>query len=293
MGRMARPRPLPRPSAPLRSLDAPGAVPPIPLYYQIVSVLESRIHSGLSEPGTLLSTEKELAREFGVSRITVQKALDALHRKGLVDRHRARGTFVAPTVRPRGLVELHGFIDDIMIMGGMGETRHMDRAELSASPLVAARLHVEPGTPVVRVRRARLNRDINHTWVINYLPVDVGRQFDDAALRTTSLIQLLDQLPHARLAGGRQVISARPADRVAARHLEVEVGVPIMLVERELETETGRIVDFAQFHYVGRPQAVRISRAGRLPTATLLAAPAAQKLWWFQGFRVMVAGHEP
>jgi GntR family transcriptional regulator len=249
--------------APLRSPGAPAAAPPIPLYYQIVSVLESRIHSGVSEPGTLLSTEKELAREFGVSRITVQKALDALHRKGLVDRHRARGTFVAPNVRPRGLAELHGFLDDIMLMGVMGETSFADRAEVPAPPEVAAHLRLAPETRVVRLRRAGLLQSVRRTWVVNYLPLDIGAQIDEASLYSATVIRLIDQLPNCRLAGGRQTIGARAADPEAAHYLEVEPGDPILLLERELETESGRIVDHGHFFYVGRTQAVRISRAGR------------------------------
>src|SRR5204863_179666 len=48
---------------------------PIPLYFQIVSVLESRVLSGHCAPGSLLGTEKDFASEFGVSRITVTRAL--------------------------------------------------------------------------------------------------------------------------------------------------------------------------------------------------------------------------
>jgi DNA-binding GntR family transcriptional regulator len=94
----------------------------------------------------LLWTEKELALEFGVSRITVQHALDALSRQGLVDRQRARDTFVSPDVRPRGSVELHGFLDDIILMSALGETHEVDCDELAASELVASRLEIKVGT---------------------------------------------------------------------------------------------------------------------------------------------------
>src|SRR3954469_16132549 len=91
-----------RTTRPRRDVPSPLVpVTPVPLYFQIVNVLESRIYSGRYAPGALLGTEKALALEFGVSRITVQRALDSLARDGLVRRQRARGTFVSPTLRPR------------------------------------------------------------------------------------------------------------------------------------------------------------------------------------------------
>ena len=103
---------------------------PIPLYFQIVSVLESRILSGHCAPGSLLGTEKDFASEFGVSRITVTRALDALESKGLITRKRALGTFVARGVRPRGRIELHGSLDAIILMGQLGETREVECDEV-------------------------------------------------------------------------------------------------------------------------------------------------------------------
>jgi GntR family transcriptional regulator len=240
---------------------APAA--PIPLYYQIVNILESRIFSGGYPPGSLLGTEKELGLEFGVSRITIQRALDALSRAGLIDRQRARGTFVSPTVRLRGPVELHGFLDDLMLMGAMGETREVDSEEIAASGPVAKRLRVRVGTRVTRVRRLRANNGALNTWVVDYLPLDVGRQFDLPELRTHSVIQLIDQLRGFRVERGHQLISARPASKEVATKLRIARGTPILLVERDLQTVSGRTVDYSQFHYLGHPQAVRVSRVSR------------------------------
>ena len=236
----------------------------MPLYYQIVNILQSRIYSGRYPPASLLGTEKELALEFGVSRITVQRALDTLNREGLIERQRARGTFVSPTVRSRGPVELHGFLDDVMLMGGMGETREVESAEVAASEEVAKRLGLgKVGTAVTRVRRLRANSGAVNTWVVDYLPVDVGRQFDLSELKTHSVIQLVDQLPGFRLERGHQLISARPAGKEVAAKLNVARGTPILLVERDLQTASGRTVDYSQFHYLGHPQSVRVSRVRR------------------------------
>jgi GntR family transcriptional regulator len=236
---------------------------PIPLYFQIVNVLESRILSGECPPGSLLGTEKDLAAEFGVSRITVTRALDAIESKGLIARKRALGTFVAHGVRPRGRIELHGSLDAVLLMGQLGETREVEIDEVVAPPTAAARLDLPRGALVTRVRRLRANNGALNTFIVDHLPLDIGRRFDADLLREHSLIQLLDQQPDLRLCAGQQVISAQSATRELARKFNVAVGTPILLVERDLQNVASRTVAYSQFHYLGHPQYVRVSRVRR------------------------------
>ena len=235
----------------------------MPLYFQILSVLESRIRSGQHPPGSLLGTEKELALQFGVSRITVQHALDALSRKGLVERQRARGTFVKSDVRPRGHLELHGLLDDVMLMGGLGETRSVACDELTAPNTVADRLELPRGTRVRRVRRLRMNNGVLNTWIVDYLPLDIGCRFTLDQLRTESVIALIDRELDLRLERGHQLISAEPATKDVASKFRIAPGTPILVVERDLQTSDGRTVAYSRFHYLGHPQWVRVSRVGR------------------------------
>ena len=68
---------------------------PMPRYYQIYASLLDRILSGEFVSGVAIPTERELGEDYGVSRITVIKALDMLERDGHVVRQQGRGTFVA------------------------------------------------------------------------------------------------------------------------------------------------------------------------------------------------------
>ncbi len=67
---------------------------PMPRYYQLYVSLRSRMEAGEFVPKDLLPTEKELGEEYGVSRITVIKALDMLELEGYIERQQGRGTFV-------------------------------------------------------------------------------------------------------------------------------------------------------------------------------------------------------
>lgn len=73
---------------------------PLPLYYQVYHSLKERIVEGEFKPGDALPSERRLVEQYGVSRITVVKALDSLAADELIDRQHGRGTFVRePVVR--------------------------------------------------------------------------------------------------------------------------------------------------------------------------------------------------
>lgn len=67
---------------------------PLPRYYQVFTSLIERIEAGEFGEGGSLPSERQLVGEYGVSRITVVKALDLLERRGMIDRQHGRGTFV-------------------------------------------------------------------------------------------------------------------------------------------------------------------------------------------------------
>jgi len=67
---------------------------PLPLYYQVYADLREQIESGVLAPGDALPPERKLVEAYGVSRITIVKALDKLASDNLIDRQHGRGTFV-------------------------------------------------------------------------------------------------------------------------------------------------------------------------------------------------------
>ena len=67
---------------------------PLPLYFQVYKSLLERIQQGEFPPGSFLPPERQLTEDYGVSRITVIKALDELVKAHYVKRQQGRGTIV-------------------------------------------------------------------------------------------------------------------------------------------------------------------------------------------------------
>jgi DNA-binding transcriptional MocR family regulator len=81
---------------------------PQPLYTQLAHDIQRRIRSGALPAGARLPTVRELARQLGVTRLTVHTAYSELQAGGWVEATVGRGTFVAPQTDPAAGLPDHG-----------------------------------------------------------------------------------------------------------------------------------------------------------------------------------------
>ena len=94
---------------------------PISLYYKLYVDLKESLNSGKYQKGDKLPTEKELCQNYGISRLTVRRAMDELRREGFIERLKGKGTFVTGSKREEQLAILTGFTDEARKRGS--ETR--------------------------------------------------------------------------------------------------------------------------------------------------------------------------
>jgi GntR family transcriptional regulator len=127
-----------------------------PLYSRVETALASEIADGDLEVGDQLPTEDSLISRFGVSRITVRRAIQNLVSRGLVEIHRGKGTFVAAPKITQNLAELSGFVEDMHALGRKPTARVIGKEVVTADATVASRLALTRGERVVRIRRVRL-----------------------------------------------------------------------------------------------------------------------------------------
>lgn len=83
-----------------------------PLYLQVQEEITRQLARGRWQPGTMLPSEFELARELGVSQGTVRKALDAMTADHILVRRQGRGTFVAEYEESRILFQFFRLYPD-------------------------------------------------------------------------------------------------------------------------------------------------------------------------------------
>jgi GntR family transcriptional regulator len=106
-----------------------------------------------AEPGAPAPSERELVQQFGVARMTVRQAMDALVTEGLLERIPGRGTFVA---RPRrGVGRLTSFSEEMSRVGHTAENQTLHARLGQAGPGVARALGITAGDAVIHWKRLR------------------------------------------------------------------------------------------------------------------------------------------
>lgn len=104
-------------------------------------------------PGSPAPSERELVSRFGVARMTVRQALDALVTEGLLERIPGRGTFVA---RPRRVAtQITGYTEEMSRRGLLAESQTLLARREQAGPGVARALNISEGDAVIHWRRLR------------------------------------------------------------------------------------------------------------------------------------------
>src|ERR1700740_668660 len=154
------------------------------LYSRVETVLAGEIADGDLKVGDQLPTEDSLIARFGVSRITVRRAIQNLVSGGLVEIRRGTGTFVAPPKSTQELTELSGFVEDMHALGRKPTARVMGKDIVTADKTVADQLALNKGERVVRIRRVRQADGIPISFDETYLPLKIGKKIITNNLKT-------------------------------------------------------------------------------------------------------------
>jgi len=221
------------------------------LYARVETVLASEIADGDLRIGDQLPTEDSLISRFGVSRITVRRAVQNLVNRGLVEIRRGKGTYVAAPKITHDLKELSGFVEDMHALGRKPSARVIGKEIVAANATVARQLALTRGERVVRIRRVRLADGTPLSFDETFLPLDIGTKIIANNLKIEPIFSLLERKYDVPLIEAEYKLDAVAAENEVARALKVNPRSPIFRIERTSYSTNGRPVDYETLHYRG------------------------------------------
>jgi GntR family transcriptional regulator len=201
-------------------------------------------------PGAQLPTERDLSERYGVSRVTVRRALSLLAGDGLVHAVQGRGTFVTGERVSEPANELLSFHD--MVAGGdlvVGaeplrvETRPANLRE-------AERFGIAPGARLFELERLRTLDGLPVAVDHNLLPLGLDDELPGLDWATASLYARLAERGHAPVSAD-YAVEARAADPGQAGLLGCEPGSPLLVSESAAFDRRGRLVVLGVIAYRG------------------------------------------
>lgn len=145
-------------------------------------------------PNRLLPTEHQYAKRFGVSRLTVSRALGLLEHSGIISRQRGRGTIVSPPKITRTFSPLLTFEEDLKLQGIKFETALIEYKTITAPQSIGQKLQLPPETPVARLSLVRLVEDQVICHDHRHLPPRVAALFNPPDAQNRPIIEILGEL---------------------------------------------------------------------------------------------------
>lgn len=221
------------------------------LYFQLYDILHKMITDGDYKTGDLLPTENELIERFGISRVTVRKAMDMLMADGLIVKKRGYGTYVRPKKMEQTMKRVVHFSEEMEKRGLHSTTKMLGNEMLPASKQIADALNIPEGTPLIRVVRLRyadgtpLCLESAHL-VYDRCPEVYGADFSSASLR-----KLLKSRYNITWTTATQRIFAVNADAKTAGYLQVKENSALIYIERVSYMQDTTPGEYLQSYYRG------------------------------------------
>jgi len=217
-----------------------------PLYKKLQRGIRKAVEEGLINEKDALPSERDLAANLGVSRITVRRAVTGLAESGLLTQKRGAGTFVSPRVEQL-LSRLTGFTEDMAKRGMKSDITWLDRSVGTASPHEAEMLNLQTGAKVSRLYRIRSAEGVAMCLEYACLPNNL---LPDPNKVDRSLYDYLGK--HAgRPVRAKQKIRAELFDMEHAHLLGVQTGSACLYIERQSFLADGTAAEFVRSHYRG------------------------------------------
>lgn len=219
-------------------------------YIQLASLFRQRIESGEWDVGSKIPTVKELADQCGVATMTIRQSLDILEKEGLIERFRAKGTFVIERPKRDLWCEVKTDWTGLLIA--------RDNATIEIlgdeTGVLLPRHEGELGNPAPSYRhlRRKHSRD-GQAFLLADVYVDerICEHIPEENYTRVTAMRLVADIPGQTVANANQIVTIGPADLETASQLNISIGDPIARVQRVVANQNGDIIMLANGIYRG------------------------------------------
>lgn len=223
----------------------------LPLYKQMKEIIKNKIASEEYKVSDKIPTEPELRELFGVSRVTVRKAIEELVAEGYLVKKQGKGTFVSHKKVSRKIEYVSGFTDSCLQNGFVPSSIVLECKVIPASEEIARQLQIAVGEDVIFTKRKRFADKTPILLENNYFS-----KKDYAFLMNENLEGSLYRL----LSEKYNIIPENPketsleivvADEMLATDMDVAIGTPFFYMETMIADQNHKPIHVGHQYYLG------------------------------------------
>ncbi|MCE2490652.1 MAG: GntR family transcriptional regulator [Anaerolineae bacterium] len=241
-----------------------------PLYLQLESLLRDQIESGGAKAGDRLPPELSLARQFGISRMTVRRAINALVTENILVRRPGKGTFVASEKVPFAGSTLSSF-SGVMRGLGLDVRSRVITLELRPPPnRIASELRLHAGEAAAFLRRVRHINGEAIAIMSSWMPATCLAALQQADLTSEPITMVMERAVGISIVRADDWLEATLAREEEAQLLTIQVGDPVFLGRGVLYDDRGIPVRSSKVIYRGDRFRISFSAHTRAETEVRL-----------------------
>ncbi|MGP0092802.1 MAG: GntR family transcriptional regulator [Xanthobacteraceae bacterium] len=220
-----------------------------PLHVQLAERLRMRIISGEYQPGDRLSPEKELVNRFRLSRVTVRNGLALLEREGWILKRQGSGTFVRNPIE-QDLTSVQTVSEVARASGITTETRLLSFGPVVPPKQIAKALGRRANQKMLCIEKLHTDEVSPIAMTRALLPLELQPEAEIMRSQpSVATIAIWERRLGVPIKEAQHHFRAEPADAETASALALDVGAPVLVLDRVMYTEDGRALGYLSTFY--------------------------------------------
>ncbi len=223
---------------------------PVPRYIQLATLFRRRIESGQWKAGAQIPTVDDLVAECGVARATIRQALGVLESEQLIDRFRAKGTFVRHQLQEQLWCEVETNFAGLLRSRADAQIEVLSNVPDQMLRIIPHQVG-EPAPAYRHLRRRHSRHDQPFLLADVYIDERLIPSIPPESFTTKTSLKLVADIPGITIVDARQTLTIGAADMEVAKQLKLPLNAPVAYVYRSAVDRDGYLIFVGEGIYRG------------------------------------------
>ncbi|MCL2676531.1 MAG: GntR family transcriptional regulator [Streptococcaceae bacterium] len=220
----------------------------VPNYIRIHDNIKGSVEDKTWKIGERLPSERDLAEEFQVSRMTARQAITSLVEEGILERRVGSGTYVASHRVREKMRGTTSFTEIIISQGKTPSSKVLSYTKTLPNDVECEKLNIPSHTKIIRMERIRYADDLPICYEVASIPLHIVESFDKTDITNNFFKTLQDN--DMKIGKSQQIISAKKISKEIADYLKVKAGSAILNLTQVSYLEGGEAFEYVLSQYV-------------------------------------------
>lgn len=214
-----------------------------PLYFQLAKAIRQQIEKGSLTAGELIPSERKIATYNNLSIATVRKALEELAQRGFLTRVHGKGTYVAGTADRRKKIRYYPFVEGFNDDLAQSDIKFVELKIIKGQAWLNEQLKTRKNQDLYELKRIITQFDKPIVYCVSYLPRKMFKGLEECGrvdFETEPLYLFLEEKFGVTTTKHIELLSATLSDEETAGPLNVEIGLPMLRIDKLVFTHKGK-----------------------------------------------------